>query len=1006
MKIATKITLSFLVMVIIITTISATVFYVIVKNDILNEIDARMDSIVRSKAKHIETYLNMLKQTMAQLSKSVVLENLLKAKKEDPVSYKEAFETATKRLTRTEEAIPSIAEFMLLDKAGTVIASNNKNRVGEDMSADALFAGGQKKNYIKDVYYSNTWKKGLMAVSCPMLDSVTGEFLGVLAALVELKDLNSIVAENSGFGKTEEIFIINKYGYMITPSKFVSNSFLKQKVDTENSRSCVLHRDKGGICNIPHFIMICPDYRGVMIAGSNAYISEMQWCLLSKIDRDEALAPLKKITILFLLILLASPLASWLFGLAISSFITGPIHRLHRGAEIIGAGNLDYSVGTDSKDEIGQLSRAFDKMTKDLKGTTTSIDNLNKEIAMRKKVEDILKESERKIRAVLDQTFQFIGLLTNEGIMIEVNKAAINFAGIEESAVINKPFWETPWWTHSTEMQARLRDSIKKAARGEFVRFEATHVAKDGSLHYIDFSIKPVKDESGKVIFLIPEGRDITDYKNIENKLIQTAQEWETTFNSIPDLISIYDKNYKIVKVNKAFSNFFKMSPEELSGKFCYEVVHKSGEPFMGCPHKKTLETKKPQASEFFEPRLGIYVEASTSPLFDEDKNIVGTVHIIKNITERKKAEQSSRLLAAIVESSDDAIISKDLDNVITSWNKGAEEIYGYSEKEAVGKHISIVVPEEYSHEPYVILQKIKEGERIENFETIRQRRDGTRINTSLTFSPIMNSEGKVVGVSTIARDITERVKMTKALEEANEKLKELDKRKSTFVAHVSHEFKNPLAVIRESLSIVLEGITGEINSKQKEILESGKKNIERLIRLVTDLLDLSKIEAGKMELRREEIDIGPMTNYILSTYEKEFSKKELSLKKDIAGDIGFLWADKDKIEEVIVNLLSNAIKYTPAGGSVSVKLREDKSQIRFEISDTGPGIAKENIDKLFDKFERITVEKQEGTGLGLSISKDIIELHRGRIWVESEVGKGSAFIFTLPRDLRANVRI
>jgi methyl-accepting chemotaxis protein len=253
--------------------------------------------------------------------------------------------------------------------------------------------GGQKTVYIKDAYHSEDLKKELLAVSSPILDGKTGEFLGVIAARVDLTNLNKIVTEDTGFGRTEELFVINKYGYMITPSRFLKDTFLKQKVDTENSRSCFKYRDKGGACNVKHYMIISPDYRGVMIAGSNAYIPEMQWSLLSNINTDEALEPLRKITALFLIILLGAPVAAWLFGLFLSSIITGPIRRLHRGAEIIGEGNLNYKVGTDSKDEIGQLSRAFDKMTGDLKNTTTSIDNLNKEIARRKEVEKKLAEN-------------------------------------------------------------------------------------------------------------------------------------------------------------------------------------------------------------------------------------------------------------------------------------------------------------------------------------------------------------------------------------------------------------------------------------------------------------------------------------------------------------------------------------------------------------------------------------------------------------------------------------
>ena len=240
-----------------------------------------------------------------------------------------------------------------------------------------------------------------------------------------------------------------------------------------------------------------------------------------------------------------------------------------------------------------------------------------------------------------------------------------------------------------------------------------------------------------------------------------------------------------------------------------------------------------------------------------------------------------------------------------------------------------------------------------------------------------------------------------KELDKKNEELKRFDQLKSQFVANVSHEFKNPLATIKESLGIILDGLIGEINPEQKKTLKAGKNNVERLIRLVTDMLDLSKIEAGKMEMRMESLDAAILVSEILISYEGEISKKQITLKKDIPQNIGLIRADRDKLSEVIINLLNNAIKYIPEKGDVAIKLLGTKDSIRFEISDTGPGIRKKDSEKIFDKFERVTAEKQEGTGLGLPIAKDIVELHKGKIWVESGAGKGSMFIFVLPRNLK-----
>jgi PAS domain S-box-containing protein len=266
------------------------------------------------------------------------------------------------------------------------------------------------------------------------------------------------------------------------------------------------------------------------------------------------------------------------------------------------------------------------------------------DITERQRIEDRLRESERKARAIFDQTFQFIGLMALDGTLIEANRTALEFSGVEASSVLNKPFWETPWWTHSPELQEKLRQAIKKVAQGEFVRFEATHIAKDGSLHFVDFSLKPVKDESGKMIFMIPEGRDITEYKFSEEKIKQAAEEWRTTFDSISDLVSIHDKDFKIKRVNKAFADVFKMKYQEIIGKTCYELVHRSKEPHLCCPYKQVMQTKKPSLAEFFEPSLGFYLEVSCSAIINEKGEVISTVHIAKDVTSRKEVEKRERL--------------------------------------------------------------------------------------------------------------------------------------------------------------------------------------------------------------------------------------------------------------------------------------------------------------------------------------------------------------------------
>ncbi|HYA13513.1 MAG TPA: PAS domain S-box protein [Syntrophales bacterium] len=269
--------------------------------------------------------------------------------------------------------------------------------------------------------------------------------------------------------------------------------------------------------------------------------------------------------------------------------------------------------------------------------------SVHSDITERKRAEEALYDSERKFRAIFDQTFQFIGLMAIDGTLIEANRTALKFSGIEEVDVIGKPFWMTPWWIHSPNMQDKLRAAIKKASEGEFVRFEATHRAADGSFHYIDFSLKPVMDESGNVVLLIPEGRDITERKRVEEAVLRAKEDWERTFYAVPDLIAILDTEYRIVRANRAMASRLGTTPEECVGLTCYCTVHGTTEPPVFCPHRALLEDGFEHTVEVHEDRLGGDYVVSVSPLRDSGGKLIGSIHIAHNITERKRMEEALR---------------------------------------------------------------------------------------------------------------------------------------------------------------------------------------------------------------------------------------------------------------------------------------------------------------------------------------------------------------------------
>ena len=370
MKIANRISLSFLTLIILLTVIASSIFYLIARDNLQNAIYAQLEITSQQSSRNVATYLEMLKIYTVQFSKSVVLENLLQALRKSPQASKETFDTAMKRLRRTKAEDPEIYEFLLLDASGRVVASSDEGSVGLDKSKDEYFLNVRKNVFIKDAYYSEQLKERLIAVAAPFLDSNTDEFIGVLVARVKMMGIDKIMAESSGASQTGEVYIVNRNGYMITPSKFLKDTFLKQKVDIADFRKGLLDRQ----------VTISSDYRGVRVLGSHVYIPEMQWYLFAQIDEKEAFAPLAKLYVLFLIILFTVPLFAYLLSMYLAKVIVEPIHKLQKGMEVIGEGNLEHKVATNARDEIGQLSRAFDNMTGNLQKSEAERERMLEEL--------------------------------------------------------------------------------------------------------------------------------------------------------------------------------------------------------------------------------------------------------------------------------------------------------------------------------------------------------------------------------------------------------------------------------------------------------------------------------------------------------------------------------------------------------------------------------------------------------------------------------------------------
>jgi PAS domain S-box-containing protein len=366
---------------------------------------------------------------------------------------------------------------------------------------------------------------------------------------------------------------------------------------------------------------------------------------------------------------------------------------------------------------------------------------------------------------------------------------------------------------------------------------------------------------------------------------------------------------------------------------------------------------------------------------------------------------RSESWLAAIVESSDDAIIGETRDGIVTSWNAGARRLFGYTAEEMVGQPISRLVPSDRPDDLRMLLEEIQRGKRVEHLETERVRKDGQRIHVSLTLSPIVDSQGRIIGASKIARDVSDR----KRIEQERERLLEITERaravaeaasraKDAFLATVSHELRTPLSPILAWSTMLRQGALDA--QKTERALETIERCARNQAQLVEDLLDMSRIVAGKLRLAVRPVEVAPLVRAAVDVVRHAAEAKEIQLEAVLDPD-GRVSGDPERLQQVVWNLVSNAVKFTPKGGRVQVVLERVDSHLEIAVIDSGQGVAPEFLPHVFERFQQAdatTTRTHAGLGLGLAIVRHIAELHGGSVHAESPgEGKGSVFTVKLP---------
>jgi PAS domain S-box-containing protein len=531
-----------------------------------------------------------------------------------------------------------------------------------------------------------------------------------------------------------------------------------------------------------------------------------------------------------------------------------------------------------------------------------------------------------------------------------------------------------------------------------------TLIARDGTHAAIEDSAAPIRDADGNIIGAVMVFYDVSERRAVERELRQS----EARLNQAMEAGQMGVWEWTIATGNVSWSPTLEaihgLSAGSFGGRF---------EDFKRDIHPDDLErvvaalTGSLEQRQDYKIRYRIVtpdgstrrIEARGKLHLDRDGKPERMAGLCVDVTERAKLDEVKSRLAAVVEHSDDAIITKSLDGVITTWNAAANRLFGYTTEEIIGQPISRIIPEDRLGEEKEIIGRLRAGEHVDHYETVRVTKDGRLLNISLTVSPLRDTTGAIIGASKIARDISRQKEIETELRAARDAAESANRTKDEFLATLSHELRTPLT------PVLMLAAQMEVSTTLPESVRADfamiRKNVELEARIIDDLLDLTRITHGKLALRFETVDLHGLLTHALAILRNQSDEKKIEIAINFTAAQHHVSGDAVRLQQVCWNILSNAVKFTPANGRIGIRSWNEDQQLRIAITDTGLGISEEEMPGIFAAFSqgREAAESRfGGLGLGLSISSLLVREHRGRIWAESPGrGQGSTFHLALP---------
>jgi PAS domain S-box-containing protein len=540
--------------------------------------------------------------------------------------------------------------------------------------------------------------------------------------------------------------------------------------------------------------------------------------------------------------------------------------------------------------------------------------------------------------------------------------------------------------------------------------YETIRSSKDGRPIDVSLTLSTIRDVDGVLVGLSQILRDVGNRKESERRFAHLA----AVIQSSDDAIASKDLDGIVQSWNPAAEQLFGFTAAEMVGQSIRTIIPpnrwleedemlrqiRNGQPV---EHFETIRQRKDGTL--------IPISLTISPIRAAGGEIVGASKIARDMRGRAVLEREKNRLGAIVDSSDDAIVSKDLNGVVQTWNRAAERMFGYTAEEAVGRSITIIIPEDRLHEEDEVLSRIRHGQRVDHFETIRRRKDATLIPISLTVSPIHDHTGRIIGASKTARDLSalrayattleqtvrERTASLEREQEALRTAGEAMRLKDEFLATLSHELRTPLNAISGWLQVIRSHAVPDSMSRGLTAIE---RNAGLLTRLIADLVDVSRIVGGTLTLRVQPTDVRRVLEAVLDSLRPVVETKRLSVTIEAPDELEPAAVDPDRFHQMVWNLLSNAAKFTPPNGRISVRAEPVDSMIGLSIADNGPGIRAGFLPRVFDRFSQQDAgmtREHGGLGLGLAIVRHLAEMHGGSVSVTSTEGEGATFCIRVP---------